>query len=266
MPAKPIRKGLFSSELLARLVLEKYVLGRPLARIIAALRAEGLVVAKGGPVGALGAVSSLLEPLDQAIRARNAAAGHLRIDETSWQVFEDVEGKADHRWWLWVFVSADTICFDIDPTRTSSVLERHLGIDISAASLEPGRSLVVSSDFYSVSQQLATPSGPLSGGTRRGPGQADRSDTVAERDGDGLGTGGAGRGRAGTGWGRDRDGRSLASWPVGTLARVGLPGQEKTWTGTTVGMRGPPVGGRGWRRGFAAPCSPSRSCDAASRG
>jgi len=155
VPPKPIRKGLFSSQFLARLIFEKYVLGRPLERIVTALRAEGLEIAKGSLVGALRAVSLLLDPLDQAIRARNAAACHLHIDETSWQVFEEVEGKANHRWWLWVFVSVDTICFDIDPTRSSSVLERHLGIDFSAKSLPPGRSLLVSSDFYTVYQSLA---------------------------------------------------------------------------------------------------------------
>jgi len=155
VPAKPIRKGLFTSQFLARLVYEKYVLGRPIERIVTALRAEGLEVAKGSLVGCLEAVSLLLEPLDQAIRARNAAAAHLHIDETSWQVFEDVEGKANHRWWLWVFVSVDTICFHIDPTRSSSVLETHLGIDFSAKALPPGRSLLVSSDFYTVYQSLA---------------------------------------------------------------------------------------------------------------
>jgi hypothetical protein len=114
-----------------------------------------LEIAKGSLIGCLRAVSLLLEPLDEAIRARNAAACHLHIDETSWQVFEDLEGKANHRWWLWVFVSADTVCFDIDPTRSSVVLEAHLGVDFSAKSLPPGRSLVVSSDFYAVYQSLA---------------------------------------------------------------------------------------------------------------
>jgi len=155
VPQKPIPKGLFTSQFLARLIFEKYVLARPLERIVTALRAEGIEVAKGSLVGALRAVSSLLEPLDEAIRARNAAAAHLHIDETSWQVFEDLEGKASHRWWLWVFVAADTVCFDIDPTRSSSVLERHLGVDFSAKSLPQGRSLVVSSDFYTVYQSLA---------------------------------------------------------------------------------------------------------------
>jgi len=46
-----------------------------------------------------------------------------------------VEAKAKHRWWLWDLVSVGTICSDIDPARSCSVLEAHLGIDLSAKSL-----------------------------------------------------------------------------------------------------------------------------------
>jgi hypothetical protein len=101
-PPKPIRKGLFTATFLARLLVEKYVLGRPLCRIVAALRNDGLEVAEGTLVGVLKALSALLAPLDAAIRARNAAAGHLHVDETSWSVFEEVAGKDGHRWWLWL--------------------------------------------------------------------------------------------------------------------------------------------------------------------
>jgi transposase len=134
--AKPIPKGLFSTQFLARLLHEKYVLGRPLERICATLCAEGLAVSKGSLTGALRAVSDLLAPLDVAIRDRNAQAAHLSIDETSWRVFEDLEGKANHRWWLWVFIAADTVLFHIDPTRSAKVLEHHLGVDISSGTLE----------------------------------------------------------------------------------------------------------------------------------
>jgi hypothetical protein len=47
-------------------------------------------------------------------------------------VFEEVAGKANHRWWLWTFVGSDTVVFLIDPTRSGKVLERHLGIVIDA--------------------------------------------------------------------------------------------------------------------------------------
>jgi len=152
---KPIPKGLFSAQFLARLVHEKYVLGRPLERIVAALAADGLAVSKGSLTGALQAVSELLAPLDEAIRDRNAKAGHLHIDETSWRVFESLEGKANHRWWLWVFVAPDTVVFHIDPTRSAKVLENHLGVDIASGSLEAGRRLLITADFYTTYQSIA---------------------------------------------------------------------------------------------------------------
>lgn len=155
LPAKPIPKGRFTASFLARLVVEKYVLGRPLERIVAALAHDGFDVAKGTLVGALHAVCELLGPLDEAIRARNAEAGHLHVDETSWSVFEEVAGKANHRWWLWVFLGPDTAVFLIDPTRSTKVVEDHLGIDVSTGSLAAGRHLLVSSDFFTVYQSLA---------------------------------------------------------------------------------------------------------------
>lgn len=38
-----------------------------------------------------------LSPLNAVIHARNATAGHLHVDETSWSVLEAVAGKAQHR-------------------------------------------------------------------------------------------------------------------------------------------------------------------------
>lgn len=154
-PPKPIPKGLFTAGFLARLLVEKYVLGRPLERIVSALANDGLDVAKGTLVGTLEALSELLAPLDQAIRDRNAEAGHLHVDETSWKVFEEVAGKANNRWWLWTFVGPDTVVFIIDPTRATAVLTRHLGIDMDAGALEEGRHLLVSSDFYTTYQSVA---------------------------------------------------------------------------------------------------------------
>jgi transposase len=59
VPAKPILKGRFTTQFLARLLVEKYVLGRPLERVIAALGADGLEVAKGTLVGVLKGLSRI---------------------------------------------------------------------------------------------------------------------------------------------------------------------------------------------------------------
>ena len=154
VPAKPIAKGRFTAGFLARLLVDKYVWGRPLSRSAAALASEGFDVAEGTLVGALKAASALLEPLDAAIRVRNAAAGHVHVDETSWKVFEDVEGKANQRWWLWVFAAADTTVFTIEPSRSTKVLRDHLGIDADATALAGDRRLLISSDFFTVYQSL----------------------------------------------------------------------------------------------------------------
>ncbi len=151
---KPIAKGLFTSGFLARLLSEKFVLGRPLHRIAAALRADGLCVSEGTLSGVMQTLSGHLAPLDQLIRARNAASAHLHIDETSWKVFEAVADKDGFKWRLWVFLGADTTVFILAPDRSSDLPVEHLGIDLASGALEGGRRLLISADFYSVYQAI----------------------------------------------------------------------------------------------------------------
>jgi transposase len=103
--ARPVPKGLFTAGFLARLAYEKHVLGRPVHRIVQALAADGFDVAAGTLCGALKQVAPLIAPWAEAIAAHGRRAGHVHADETSWQVFEDIEDKDGHRWWLWVFAA-----------------------------------------------------------------------------------------------------------------------------------------------------------------
>lgn len=151
----PIPKGRFTPSFLARLLYEKYVLGLPVHRIVRALAAEGLGVPEGTVCGALRSTAELLVPLESAIVERNAHAVHVHADETSWRVFEQIEGKNSYRWWLWVFLAQDTVVFTMDPTRSTAVLARHFGIDRTEATLPQGRRLVLSTDFYTAYQCLA---------------------------------------------------------------------------------------------------------------
>jgi hypothetical protein len=153
--AQPIPKGLYTAAFLARLLMEKYVLGRPVHRLVKALTAEGYTPSEGTLSGALKSLFPLLKPLSDAIAAHGAAAAHVHADETSWRVFEDLPGKEGHRWWLWVFVTADTTVFTMDPTRSTRVLTGHLGIDQETGALQAGRHLVLSSDFYAAYQSLS---------------------------------------------------------------------------------------------------------------
>jgi transposase len=151
---KAIPKGRFTTGFLARLLCEKFVLGRPVHRIVAALAHDGLPVAEGTLAGVFAACSDLLAPLAAAVTERHAAAAHLHVDETSWNVFAAVEGKDSHRWWCWVFVGPDTTVFRIAPSRSLTVLAEQLGIDTDADTLPAGRALLLSSDFYTVYQSL----------------------------------------------------------------------------------------------------------------
>lgn len=156
-PPKPIKKGRLSIGFLSRLVYYRFGLGLPLARIGALLAAEGAEFAQGSLVGSLDRVLELLAPLAQAIRSHNGTDSHLHADETSWRVFVAVEGKTNHRHWLWVFVGQDSVAFYIKAFRNRDVVIDHLGLvrdDSGRLVLPDGRELLLSSDFYSAYQSL----------------------------------------------------------------------------------------------------------------
>ncbi len=147
---KAIGRGRFTTGFLARLLCEKFVLGRPVHRIVAALAHDGLHLAEGSVAGVFAACAELLAPLADQITRRNAAAAHLHVDETSWRVFAQVEGKDSHRWWCWVFVGPDTTVFRIAPSRSLKVLVEQLGIEVDSDTgalpdaLPEGRELLLS--------------------------------------------------------------------------------------------------------------------------
>ncbi|HEX9358436.1 MAG TPA: IS66 family transposase, partial [Streptosporangiaceae bacterium] len=153
--ARPVPKGLFTAGFLARLAHEKYVLGRPVHRIVKALAADGFDVAAGTLCGALKQIAPLIAPWAEAIAAYGRQAGHVHADETSWHVFEDIDGKDGHLWWLWTFVTSETTVFVMDTSRSADVAAGQLGIDREQAALEAGRRLVISSDFHKAYQSLA---------------------------------------------------------------------------------------------------------------
>ncbi len=136
---RPVGKGRFTTGFVARLLCEKFVLGRPAHRIVAALAHDGLHLAEGTLAGVFAACAELLAPLAEAISDRNAAAAHLHVDETSWNVYAALEGKDSHRWWCWVFVGPDTTVFRIAASRSLAVLAEQWGIDADAQALPEGR-------------------------------------------------------------------------------------------------------------------------------
>ena len=126
---KLIPKGVLGVSVWVEILLEKFFSHRPTERSLAQWRLLGLDVAAGTVAGGLERLEPLFPPLDDARLLRNAAAAFAQADETRWMVFVTQEGKTGYRWWLWVFLSEDTVVFRLDPTRSHDVPEGHFPAD-----------------------------------------------------------------------------------------------------------------------------------------
>lgn len=124
-PAKLIPKSLLGVSVWVEILLGKFHDHQPVERQLTHWKLLGLDLAAGTVIGGLQRLEPLFTPLYETLLARNAQAGFAQADETRWQVFIDFEGKTGHRWWLWVFLSGDTVVFILDPHRSHDVPEGH---------------------------------------------------------------------------------------------------------------------------------------------
>lgn len=154
-PPKAIGKGLFTNGFVAMLLTERFAAGRSMNSLVTGLSRHGAEISPATLAGTCAQAGALLAPLAGAIAERSRGSWHLHADETTWRVFAPREGTGPAKWWLWVFIGPDTVCFVMDPSRSGQVLARHAGIDEETGQLtgdEDGgpRQLVISSDFYKV--------------------------------------------------------------------------------------------------------------------
>jgi transposase len=156
-PPKAIGKGLFTNGFTALLLVERFAAGRSQNSLVTGLARHGAEISPATLAGTVAQAAGLLAPLAAAIAERNRESWHFHADETTWRVFCPGEGKGPARFWLWVFIGADTVAFVMDPSRSGAVLARHAGLDEKTGQLLPAadggpRRLVISSDFYAVYQ------------------------------------------------------------------------------------------------------------------
>jgi transposase len=154
-PPKAVGKGLFTNGFIALLLTERFAAGRSMNSLVTGLARHGAEISPATLAGTCGQAGALLAPLAGAIAERNRDSWHLHADETTWRVFAPRDGDGPAKWWLWVFIGPDTVCFVMDPARSGQVLARHAGIDEQTGQLTAGadggpRRLVISSDFYKV--------------------------------------------------------------------------------------------------------------------
>jgi len=128
-PPKLIPKGLLGVSVWVEILLGKYFSHVPIQRQLGAWRLRGLDLAAGTINGGLERLEPLFQPLYDALLAHSAQADFAQADETRWLVFIEHEGKVGHRWWLWVFLTEDTVVFRLDPSRSHDVPEGHFAAD-----------------------------------------------------------------------------------------------------------------------------------------
>jgi transposase len=126
-PAKLIPKSLFGTSVWVEILLDKFATHRPTQRLLKAWELLDFDVAAGTITEGLHRLTPLFAGLYEIIRQRNGLSPVVQADETRWKVFEIVDGKTGHTWWLWVFIGKDTIVYLLDMSRSSDTPEDHLG-------------------------------------------------------------------------------------------------------------------------------------------
>jgi transposase len=127
-PAKLIPKGTLGISVWVHLLLEKYLYQRPINRLLESFKDIEFDVPAGTIGGGLKKLNPLFEPVLRQIIKKNQTERHLHADETRWLVFEFIDGKKSYRWYMWVFVSKNTVVYILDPSRATSVIEKHLNV------------------------------------------------------------------------------------------------------------------------------------------
>ena len=120
-----IAKSPLGVSLWTMVLLDKYLYGRPTYRFCEQLKHHGLPLAQGTRTNGLQKIAGLFEPVMTKLYERQMREKRFHGDETRWEVFEEVEGKTGHRWYLWVMQSASVVFYRMAPGRGADVPKAH---------------------------------------------------------------------------------------------------------------------------------------------
>ncbi len=124
---KAIPKSKLSHNLLALLIVLKYMFAIPINRVLDLLALQGEILCAGTVTGAFRKCLALFEPLYQTLVETSKTEKRWNVDETSWLTFIHLPGKKNYLTWMWVFISQKVVLYIWDPSRSSSVPLEHLG-------------------------------------------------------------------------------------------------------------------------------------------
>jgi transposase len=108
-----------------RVLLDKYLYSRPTHRLCQELEHHGLHLSQGTLTDGLQRLKGLFEPLMPLLYDRQMTEKRFHGDETRWEVFEEVDGKTGHRWYLWVMQSVSVVYYRMAPGRGADVPKAH---------------------------------------------------------------------------------------------------------------------------------------------
>ena len=120
IPKSPLGVSLWTTVL-----LDKYLYGRPTYRLCEQLKHHGLPLSQGTLTDGLQKIAVLFEPVMTKLYERQMGEKLFHGDETRWEVFEEVDGKTGHRWYLWVMQSASVVFYRMAPGRGADVPKAH---------------------------------------------------------------------------------------------------------------------------------------------
>jgi transposase len=122
-----IPKSILGVSIWVEVLLDKFLFYRPTYRLLEDFKTRGLDLSLATLTEDLHRLVPLFEPVYQALVEHNRRQEHWHADETRWLVFQTMEGKVGHRWYLWVFHSPGAVVFVLDSGRAHDVPEDHLG-------------------------------------------------------------------------------------------------------------------------------------------
>jgi len=125
MPPKVIPKSPYGISIWEAVLLNKFHYSQPTNRLLNQYTELGLPISPGTITGGLKNLKDLFKPVYDAFYSHQMTEDRFHNDESSWKVFESIDGKVGNRWWLWVSRSASVVFFQIAPGRGADVPVEH---------------------------------------------------------------------------------------------------------------------------------------------
>ena len=125
MPPKVILKSPYGISIWEAVLLTKFHYCQPTNRLLNQYGELGSPISPGSIAGGLKRLKELFQPVYDALYSHQMTEDRFHNDESSWKVFESIDGKVGTRWWLWVSRSTSVVFFQIAPGRSTEVPVEH---------------------------------------------------------------------------------------------------------------------------------------------